>query len=544
MSIGFSLGDFVAVGQLAWSVYKSSKEAPESFTNVSLEVLSLHAIIKEFGDNLALATLPSSQLEGLQTVTRGCRKVLNDLQSTLNRYNSLGSSSKRTWDRLAWGKENITELRARLISNTGLLNAFVSTSQIRVQQRLEKYLDDCQQGRRERTITSEQSLPENDDSIWLEIRRELEDLGVTASAFSANRVFIIQWFKDSVQTGCFDEHNHDCQQPRDVYGAANSEDPVSDKSSSNKLTDFDKLPDDPGFNEPLPDNSFEIDSPRNDQPGDADINDEISTAQRPLLKSSRQKPEIVVNELLNKNSGVAEDIAEGHRWTSVSSKDRRGRTQLHVAARKGRTAFVMQLIQAGAPLEARDIKGTTALHQATYGHRREIVELLLKNGADIEAEEAGPYKRTSLAIAIAEGAESAAIVLLSHGASIKYLYHAERILLHVAARTMSKERTFRLLLKAGANPNARNTTGRTPLHTAVANDNPIATRHLLKVGVDVNVQDAWKETPLHFAAKDKNRELTKMLLIHGADVNVMNNSRKKAKTIIKSKGLGDLLDSG
>ena len=47
MSFGYGVGDFIALGTLAWSVYKSCKGAPEAFENISWEVLSLHAVLKE-----------------------------------------------------------------------------------------------------------------------------------------------------------------------------------------------------------------------------------------------------------------------------------------------------------------------------------------------------------------------------------------------------------------------------------------------------------------------------------------------------------------
>jgi hypothetical protein len=37
----------IAIGTLAWRIYRSRKEAPESFKDISLEVLSLHAVLKE-----------------------------------------------------------------------------------------------------------------------------------------------------------------------------------------------------------------------------------------------------------------------------------------------------------------------------------------------------------------------------------------------------------------------------------------------------------------------------------------------------------------
>jgi hypothetical protein len=125
MSFGYSVGDFIAVGQLAWSVYKSCRDAPGSFKNISLEVLSLHAVIKEAEETLSEQPFPTSKQEGLATVTTGCKAVLRDLQALVEKYESLGSQSKRTWDRLKWGSNDIAELRARLTSTTVLLTAFM-----------------------------------------------------------------------------------------------------------------------------------------------------------------------------------------------------------------------------------------------------------------------------------------------------------------------------------------------------------------------------------------------------------------------------------
>lgn len=125
MSFGFSVGDFVAAGNLAWQVYKSCKAAPESFKNISQEVLSLHAVLKEIEETLLGRPLPPSKEAGLATVTGGCKDVLQDLQSLVLKYESLGWSTKRTWDRLRWHSDDIAELRARLTSNIVLLTAYI-----------------------------------------------------------------------------------------------------------------------------------------------------------------------------------------------------------------------------------------------------------------------------------------------------------------------------------------------------------------------------------------------------------------------------------
>jgi len=125
MSFGYSVGDFLAVGQLAWNVYKSCRDAPESFKDISTEVLSLHAVLKEAEEILPSQPASPSTQNRLKVVTQGCESVLSDLQSLVDKYESLGSMTKRTWDRMRWGSEDIAELRARLTSNTVMLTAFI-----------------------------------------------------------------------------------------------------------------------------------------------------------------------------------------------------------------------------------------------------------------------------------------------------------------------------------------------------------------------------------------------------------------------------------
>jgi hypothetical protein len=125
MSFGFSISDFITVGNLAWQVYKSCKDAPESFKNISQEVLSLHAVLKEVEETFLGHPLPQSKEAALAMIAGGCQDVLQDLQSLILKYESLGSNTKRTWDRMRWHVDDITELRARLTSNTVLLTTFI-----------------------------------------------------------------------------------------------------------------------------------------------------------------------------------------------------------------------------------------------------------------------------------------------------------------------------------------------------------------------------------------------------------------------------------
>ncbi len=94
---GFGASDFAAIGTLTWNVYKScrfrphgdrqrakqraGKAAPRSFDQISIEILSLHAVLKEGEEPLFASPLPSERADRLKVIKNGCNRVLLDLQS-------------------------------------------------------------------------------------------------------------------------------------------------------------------------------------------------------------------------------------------------------------------------------------------------------------------------------------------------------------------------------------------------------------------------------------------------------------------------------
>jgi ankyrin repeat protein len=73
---------------------------------------------------------------------------------------------------------------------------------------------------------------------------------------------------------------------------------------------------------------------------------------------------------------------------------------------------------------------------------------------------------------------------------------------------------------AGADINARNESGRTPLRSAaLKNENPEVIAALIAAGADVNETDKYGETPLHWAAKyNENPAVIEALIAEGADI--------------------------
>ncbi|PMD29363.1 hypothetical protein L207DRAFT_394586, partial [Hyaloscypha variabilis F] len=120
MSFGYSVGDFVAIGQLAWTVYKSCKGAPGEFQELARELSTLHTILHELEDEAKTPT------------------------SLLNRR----------------GAERKPELEA-LLAN-GLLDELVR---------------DIREGSKEPTIVS--TYEDDDELAWNELERELVGDGIT-----------------------------------------------------------------------------------------------------------------------------------------------------------------------------------------------------------------------------------------------------------------------------------------------------------------------------------------------------------------------------
>ena len=126
MSLGYSVGDFIAISQLAIKVYTAYKDAPDIYGNISDEVAGLQVLIDKVEQQFKSTTISSNDRHNGQKILKGCQSVLEDLNSLIEKYKSLASTNKRLFfKRVKLGMEDITTLRSRLISNTTLLSSFI-----------------------------------------------------------------------------------------------------------------------------------------------------------------------------------------------------------------------------------------------------------------------------------------------------------------------------------------------------------------------------------------------------------------------------------
>ena len=180
-----------------------------------------------------------------------------------------------------------------------------------------------------------------------------------------------------------------------------------------------------------------------------------------------------------------------------------------LAAAEGNNDMIRVLLEKGADLHARDSDARTALVSAV-GHP-DSLKLLLDTGAEIDSRDS-PYRWTPLMHAIYRGGSDKDVaVLLERGADIRHTT-ADGQVMEILAAADGDVSKMQLLLRFGANPNARSIGADTPLMTAAYHGNADMCRFLLNSGANMESENGWSETALIAACDRGHMTICKELL--------------------------------
>ncbi|KXS09350.1 ankyrin [Gonapodya prolifera JEL478] len=197
----------------------------------------------------------------------------------------------------------------------------------------------------------------------------------------------------------------------------------------------------------------------------------------------------------------------------------RSETPLHTAAERGHTEFVKLLLRYGATMENRNRTSRTPLLEACINGQVESARVLLDAGADFRVSD-----DDALTKSIANDYAAVVELLLDH----YYATHPPQDDCSLAEKYRSKafdhtimrgsEKTLRMLLARGVEPEKRDRLGQKLLESTALHGHPKLAAILLDWGVPIDARAKNGNTPLMSA---KTAEAAKHLLDNGANVNAV-----------------------
>jgi ankyrin repeat protein len=230
----------------------------------------------------------------------------------------------------------------------------------------------------------------------------------------------------------------------------------------------------------------------------ADINCRDGMGNTPLIHAASARDPELASLLVNKFRA------------DINAQNTYGDTPLTVAIITGHTTLAQELLLAGAKTDPKNAKGETAASLAAKSPVKEIQEL-------------APYIKGEKP--------------LSDITKLQKQQELNRSLFRAASGGNPKEVTF--AIEQGADPNATDSKGCTPLMLAYGND---AAAELLAKGAKIDAQNNEGKTALHFAAEQSKPQKAEALLKAGADPSIADKSGKTAADCAGDSKTGDLIE--
>lgn len=214
----------------------------------------------------------------------------------------------------------------------------------------------------------------------------------------------------------------------------------------------------------------------------------------------------------------------------ASAVNDHGETPLHVAAERNLPNIIEVLLASGADANARDRLGNTPLHSAISGGG---VVFALSSPVSGTLSSGDRPKVDAL--------NQVVRLLLAKGADVNASDNdGETPLFWVAAR--GHKAVGELLLTRGADVTATDKAGRTPLHQAAENGHNEIVRILLAKGADPNARTKIGLTPLHGAVATGEGETLKLLISSGGDLHIGDKNQRTPLHWAAAFGMRDMVN--
>ncbi len=250
-----------------------------------------------------------------------------------------------------------------------------------------------------------------------------------------------------------------------------------------------------------------------DVAADANLMENIRRLSDAAPKGSAQARELSAAAFLSAAargnlSSLTNWLAQG---IAVNVRDPRGFTALRLAVDAGHVGLLPVLLQAGADLNLADTNGVTAMMSSVASRRSALDERLLTTAAPALSQREATLPERLRTPALTPAADPL-LWLLANGADLArtnlqgqtalfYLPPVELDYHFRGAFDQLRQTTVlaRFLVQRGANPDARDVAGRTPLHRALFDGDLVRAFALLEAGANLEAADRRGRTAIHHA---------------------------------------------